>query len=78
MRKNKWLKSEVISYLEEKILEDKATDDEMEFYEEYIWFGKFNRKSDTYKRLLREMNKEYRGEWFHPRRRNKLGRYLEC
>jgi arsenate reductase-like glutaredoxin family protein len=62
MRKNKWLKSEVISYLEEKILEDKATDEEMEFYEKYIWFGKFNRKSDTYKRLLREMKEEWEGD----------------
>jgi len=62
MRKNKWLKSEVISYLEEKILEDKAADDEMEFYEEYIWFGKFDRKSNIYKRLLNELKREWEGK----------------
>jgi hypothetical protein len=60
--KNKWRKSEVISFLEYKLQENLASEDEIEMYENYKWFGKLNKNNYTYRSLLKEMNDEYRGE----------------
>lgn len=53
---------EVIGFLELKILEDRASDEELEFYENYIWFGKTDKKSGTYKKLLNELKREWEGK----------------
>lgn len=50
---------EVIGFLESKILEDRASDEEMRFYEDYLWFGKLNKKCGTYKKLLNEIKREW-------------------
>lgn len=50
---------EVIGFLELKILENRASDEELEFYENYLWFGKLNKKSSTYKKLLNELKQEW-------------------
>ncbi|AZV43707.1 hypothetical protein BAOM_3098 [Peribacillus asahii] len=60
MERNKFIPSEVIAYLEWKIGNNLETDEEMRVYEDYKWNGKFSR--NTYKQLLKEMYKEYRGE----------------
>ena len=53
---------EVIGFLELKILEDRASDEELEFYENYILFGKLDKKSGTYKKLLNELKREWEGK----------------
>jgi hypothetical protein len=55
-------KSEVISYLEEKIHDGLANEDEEQLYEEYQWNNKLNKNNYTYKQLIDEMKKSYRGE----------------
>ncbi|PGZ96966.1 hypothetical protein COE51_16490 [Bacillus pseudomycoides] len=62
MEKIYWTKDEVIAYLEYKILKDEATDNEIKFYEAYIWNDKFYKNTYTYKRILQRMMKEYKGE----------------
>ena len=52
----------MIGFLELKILEDRASDEELEFYENYIWFGKLDKKSGTYKKLLNELKREWEGK----------------
>jgi hypothetical protein len=54
MEKIRFSKSEVIAYLEEKILMNEATEDESALYEHYIWNRKLT-KGYTYKKLIREM-----------------------
>lgn len=53
---------EVIGFLELKILEDRASNEELEFYENYIWFGELDKKSSTYKKLLNELKREWEDE----------------
>jgi hypothetical protein len=53
---------EVIGFLELKILEDRASDEELGFYENYIWFGKLDKMSSTYKKLLNELKREWEGK----------------
>jgi hypothetical protein len=55
-----WRRSDVLSYLETKILENIASDKEVELYEEYRWTGKL-KINNTYKNLVKELNKEYKG-----------------
>lgn len=64
MKKIRWLKSEVISFLEEKIKDETVDEDEMEMYEDYKWNGNLdkNKYINTYKNLLREMKKYYDGK----------------
>lgn len=50
---------EVLGFLELKILEDRASDEELEFYENYLWFGKINKKCGTYRKLLNEIKREW-------------------
>lgn len=52
----KFRTKEVIAFLEEKILMNMATEDEMEIYETYVWNRKLNKKTYTYKKILKEMN----------------------
>lgn len=53
---------EVIGFLELKILEDRASDEELKFYENYLWFGKLDKMSGTYKKLLNELKREWEGK----------------
>lgn len=50
-----WRKDEVIAYLEEKILGEVASDEELELYQDYKWFGKLNKNTYTWKNLIKEM-----------------------
>jgi hypothetical protein len=61
MEKVKFRTSEVIAYLEEKLLSNMATEDETILYEEYQWNNKLDKNNYTYKQLLAEMRKEYEG-----------------
>jgi uncharacterized protein YigA (DUF484 family) len=56
MNKIKFRSSEVVAYLEDKILMNMATEDENTLYENLHWNGKLA-KNDTYKALVREMKK---------------------
>lgn len=60
MEKMRFLKSEVISYLEEKILMNEATVEEIEMYEDIRWSNKL-KKNYTYKKLIKEMKRIYDG-----------------
>lgn len=59
MSYDKWNFNEVMSFLEYKILENRASENELLFYEEYIWFGEVDKKSSTYHKLIKEMKKEW-------------------
>lgn len=52
-------KMEVLAYLEDKILMNMATEDELELYEAFVWDGKLKRNNYTYKRLVMEMKRIY-------------------
>jgi hypothetical protein len=60
MTKLRFNKSEVISYLEEKLLMNEANQDETELYENYIWNNKLT-KGYTYKKLIAEMKDIFEG-----------------
>ncbi|MGM7720513.1 hypothetical protein [Metabacillus sp. Hm71] len=60
MTKRRWTKSDLIAFLEDKIQMETATQDEMEYYENYIWNNELE-VNYTYKKLIREMKKEYMG-----------------
>lgn len=62
MNKIYFSKMEVLAYLEDKILMNMATEDELEMYEEYVWNGKLNKNNYTYKCLTMEMKRIYLGE----------------
>lgn len=53
----KWRKSEVISYLEEKITNEVATVAELDFYIDYTYGIKISRA--IYNNLVKEMNEQW-------------------
>jgi quinol monooxygenase YgiN len=55
----RWNIDEVMSFLEYKILKNEASEDEVLFYEEYIWTGEIDKNSNTYHRLIKQMKKEW-------------------
>jgi competence protein ComGF len=59
MEKLHFTKSEVLAYLEDKILSNMATEDELEMYQDYKWDRKLNKNNYTYKKLIREMREWY-------------------
>jgi hypothetical protein len=58
MEKIKFNTSEVYNFLEEKVILNLVTEEELVLYEEYIWSDKIN-KNYTYKCLVREMRELY-------------------
>lgn len=62
MGKVQFRKSEIISFLEEKIHDGLASEDEEQLYEEYQWNNKLDKNNYTYKQLVFEMRQNYRGE----------------
>lgn len=54
MQKLNFKKSEVLSYIESKIIDDIATEEEMELYQDFKWDGTF-KMNYTYKKVLKEM-----------------------
>lgn len=58
MQKVRFLKSEVASFLEEKVLDNIATQEELELYEGLRWNGKLE-MNYIYKKLVRQMRKIY-------------------
>jgi hypothetical protein len=60
MEKLRFRKSEVIAYVEDMILSNMASEDELNWYEEFIWNNKFN-KNYTYKLIVKKMSREYKG-----------------
>lgn len=63
MKGDLFRESEVVGYLEEKCVSGLATRNELEMYENYKWEGKLDKKNyrGVYRKLLREMKKEYNG-----------------
>jgi hypothetical protein len=57
MEKLKFRTSEVIAYLEEKLLSNMATEDETVLYEDFQWSNKLDKTNYTYKMLVRELRK---------------------
>lgn len=62
MGKVQFRRSEVISFLEEKIHDGLANEDEEQLYEQYQWENKLDKNNYTYRLLINEMKKLYRGE----------------
>lgn len=60
MEKIRFNKSEVLAFVEELILDQMATEDELEWYENYVWDKQF-KINYTYKKLVEKMIKEYKG-----------------
>jgi hypothetical protein len=58
MEKIKFNTSEVYNFLEEKVILNLVTEEELVLYEEYIWNSKID-KNYTYKCLIREMRELY-------------------
>jgi len=54
----------VIFYLEELILDDKASDDEVELYNFGLRYEYFDLDSKIYRKVVRKMDKLYRGDDF--------------
>jgi hypothetical protein len=61
MTKLRFSKSEVQAFVEELILDQIATEEEQNWYEELIWTNKFN-KNYTYKLIVKKMSREYKGK----------------
>lgn len=62
MEKLHWTIEEVISYIEELILDGKVNDRELEMYESWKWNNEEFDKDTyfyTYKRILRRMKRDY-------------------
>jgi hypothetical protein len=57
MEKLKFSECEVLSYLEDKILDNNATEDEQNIYQNYLLFGELKKFNHTYKKLVLEMRK---------------------
>jgi hypothetical protein len=55
MDKLKFSECEVLSYLEEKILDNIATEDEIKLYQDYLLFGELKKFNCTYKQLVLQM-----------------------
>lgn len=55
-----WAESEVIAFVEVKIMDNIADTDEVELYEEFIWNDIIDKKSCTYKWLVHELNTYYK------------------
>jgi hypothetical protein len=55
MEKLKFSECEVLSYLEEKILDNIATEDEIKLYQDYLLFGELKKFNCTYKQLVLQM-----------------------
>jgi hypothetical protein len=61
MNKIRFSKMEVLSFIEDLILDQMANQDVLEWYENYVWDNEF-KKNYTYKVIVRKMTREYRGE----------------
>lgn len=61
MEKLHFSKSEVLSFVEELILDQMATEDEQVWYENYVWNNEF-KKNYTYKVIIRKMKRVYDGK----------------
>lgn len=57
--KLRWAEDEVISFLEDLILDGLETDKELDFYLNYIYNGIFNNKIITYKKIIKKMKYYY-------------------
>jgi hypothetical protein len=51
----KFRTSEIISYLEEKLNDNMATEEEEQLYSDYKWSGKVNKNTYAWKNLIMEM-----------------------
>jgi hypothetical protein len=58
MEKIHFCEEEVIGYLENKILDQAADQDELELYQDFKWNGKFE-KNYTYKKVIHSMRELY-------------------
>jgi hypothetical protein len=58
MEKIHFCEEEVVSYLENKILDQAADQDELELYQNFKWNGKFE-KTYTYKKVIHRMRELY-------------------
>jgi hypothetical protein len=58
--KSSWRKSEVIAYLESKIVDNQENEDEINLYQDWKWDGVFPSNVRTYWSLVKEMDKEWK------------------
>lgn len=60
MSKRRFTKSDLVAFLEDLIEMDTATQEEMEYYEDFHWTGEL-KVNYTYKKIVRKMKREYMG-----------------
>lgn len=60
----KYLLSEVTGYLEELILDDRATDDDIEFYNQCMEREKIDTRSNVYRKIRKELDRLREELWF--------------
>ncbi|MBL4978778.1 hypothetical protein QNK06_11330 [Bacillus subtilis] len=52
--------SNLIGFLETKVINETATPEEENLYQDYLWYGTVNKKSHTYRNLVSQyLNSSY-------------------
>ncbi len=62
MDKLRWTEDEVVGFLEDSIKSNTATESELDFYLTYSWTGELNKNLYIYRKIVRKMRREYKGE----------------
>ncbi|MBJ3805199.1 hypothetical protein JF533_19075 [Bacillus subtilis] len=58
--KKQYMFSNLIGFLETKVINETATPEEENLYQDYLWYGTVNKKSHTYRNLVNQyLNSEY-------------------
>jgi hypothetical protein len=60
MEKLHFCEEEVISFLENKIMEETANQKEQNLYQNYLWFGKLHKFNRTYRSLVEQMRELFK------------------
>jgi hypothetical protein len=60
LKKVSFREEDILGYLEELIIDDLATQEEENLYQDYHWGG-ILKKNRTYNKVVRNMEKEYMG-----------------
>lgn len=57
----RWRASEIVAYLEDRILSNTATKKETEVYEDFVWSGTLDKANYALNTIMKRMNKQYNG-----------------
>ncbi|MCY7757858.1 hypothetical protein [Bacillus inaquosorum] len=58
--KRQYMLSNLIGFLESKVINETAIPEEENLYQDYLWYGTVNKKSHTYRNLVSQyLNSSY-------------------